>query len=144
MTSHLKRRKPLRRVAMSTRRKATGPSDAVVELVLERASYSCEVLGCEMGDRRGLDWSIHHRAPRQMGGTRDPRYNSPSNLLVVCGSGTHGCHGLIESHRLGAYAAGWLVRRGQDPARMPVVIRGEGLVLLTPDGRYADPAEVSS
>ena len=37
--------------------------------------------------------SIQHRKARGMGGTNDPSINSPANLIVLCGSGTTGCHG---------------------------------------------------
>jgi hypothetical protein len=34
-----------------------------------------------------------------MGGTRRSDSNEPANLLLLCGSGTTGCHGWVESHR---------------------------------------------
>lgn len=53
--------------------------------------------------------SIHHRLPRRMGGTRDPRINDPRNLIRICGTGTTGCHGEVESHRTKALDEGWLL-----------------------------------
>jgi hypothetical protein len=42
----------------------------------------------------------------------DARANLPSNLLVVCGSGTTSCHGLLENQlRAAAYEVGWLIRK---------------------------------
>jgi hypothetical protein len=71
-----------------------------------------------------------------MGGSRHAVINSPANLLLLCGSGTTGCHGWIESHRETAYALGLLVHRGGDPAATPVrTIHGR--VLLLPDGTTA-------
>ena len=116
----------------------TGPSAAVVDLVLERANYSCEVCGCGFGDRRGVDYSVHHRRPRQMGGTRWTGINLPSNLLVVDGSGTTGCHGVIESNRVGAVAAGWLVLSRTDPATVATLITRDRWVYLTRTGEYSD------
>ena len=58
--------------------------------------------------------SVHHRKPRAIGGTRDPRINDPRNLVVLCGTGTTGCHGWVESHRADALYAGWLIRSFDD------------------------------
>jgi len=127
------------RTPMKSRSKYTGPTMATTELVIERANYACEINGCLLGDVRGVDWSIQHRAPRQSGGTIDPRYNQAPNLLLVCGSAVTGCHGLIEDKlRAEAYTVGWLLKRGQDPASERVLILRQRFVWLTVDGRYAD------
>lgn len=61
-----------------------------------------------------------------MGGSRDGWESSPANLVVLCGSGTTGCHGWVESHRAEAYDAGLLVRRGlRTPAEVPLDWHGE-------------------
>jgi hypothetical protein len=117
----------------------TGPSTDVVDLVLERASYSCEVCnGMPSGARRGVDWSLHHRRPRQMGGSRWPGINLPSNLLLVCGSGVDLCHGDIESHRATAARAGYLVLASTDPAQVAVLLHKERWVYLDNSGAYRD------
>lgn len=105
-------------------RRATGPSEEVRSLVLSRARYLCEV--CETQ----AAMNVHHRKPRRMGGTRDPRINSPANLLALCGSGTTGCHGHIESHRAESYRLGWLVRWGEDPLEVPFQAIGQTWWLL--------------
>ncbi len=123
--------------------KKTGPPRDVVDAVLERAQYSCEVCGVGLGDRRGVDYSIHHRRPRQMGGTRWVGCNLPSNLLVVCGSATTpgGCHATIESHRAGAMAAGWLVLSRTDPATVAVLITRDRWTYLAEGGYSDEPPE---
>jgi hypothetical protein len=63
--------------------------------------------------------NIHHRKPRQMGGSRMAWLNEPENLLMLCGSGTTGCHGWIESHRTDGYHFGWLLRTGSLPHLTP-------------------------
>ncbi len=126
-------RSPMRRNSRNT-----GPSSDVVDAVLERAGFSCEVCGHMLGDRRGVDWSVHHRRPRQMGGSRWAGINLPSNLLIACGSGTSLCHGTIESNRSGAVAAGWLVLSNSDSASVAVLVRRERWVYLTNDGEYSD------
>jgi hypothetical protein len=102
----------MRRAEMKSRYRYTGPPNDTVEACLERASYACEINGCDLRGDRGEGWSIQHRLARGRGGDRDPRINLPSNLLVVCGSGTTGCHGLIEDQlRAAAYEVRWLIRR---------------------------------
>lgn len=44
-----------------------------------------------------------------MGGTTDPAINDPRNLVTLCGSGTTGCHGWVESQRDRARQLGWLI-----------------------------------
>lgn len=68
-----------------------------------------------------------------MGGSRDPVTNSPANLLYLCGSGTEGCHGWVESHRSESYADGLLLYRNDDPMEMPVRLR-RGTVFLDDEG----------
>jgi hypothetical protein len=73
-----------------------------------------------------------------MGGSRAPWINNVTNLLLLCGSGTTGCHGRVESHRAEAYVAGWLLRSGEHPEQVPVLIHARGVVYLTPDGDYQE------
>jgi hypothetical protein len=68
-----------------------------------------------------------------MGGSKDPALSEASNLLLLCGSGTEGCHGWVESNRAVALDDGLLVRRGHDAAETPVTLR-YGTVYLTDDG----------
>lgn len=96
-------------------------------MTYERAGNACEICGV-----RGEN--IHHRKPRGMGGTKFE--GGPENLLLLCGSGTTGCHGWIEANREEARMQGWLVDRHELPHRVPVAYRGqwclltfEGLVL---------------
>jgi len=101
---------------------------AVLALIRERSGGLCEVCG-----RRAE--STHHRKPGGMGGSKDPAAHSPANLLRVCGDGTRGCHGAIESDRAWSYINGRLLRQGSSPADVPVLLR-HGWVLLTEDGQY--------
>lgn len=78
--------------------------------------------------------SLQHRTPRGMGGTRDETINDLSNLLSVCGDGTRGCHGWMESYRTTARITGYLVRRGVDPQTAPV-LTVDGWQLFGNDGR---------
>jgi 5-methylcytosine-specific restriction enzyme A len=135
----VKRTEGPKRTAMKSRYRKTGPSDEVVDLVYERAQWSCEIDGAQVGDRRGTDHHIHHRRPRRMGGSQLPDTNAPQNLLLLCPS----CHETVESERTAAYGGGWLVRQNWDPARTPVLVLAKA-VFLTADGKYSDDPPADS
>jgi hypothetical protein len=59
-----------------------------------------------------------------MGGSKKSEVHSRANFLVLCGSGTTGCHGWVEHNRAVAREFGYLVPRGIDPTTVPVNIRG--------------------
>jgi 5-methylcytosine-specific restriction protein A len=105
-------------------------------LAYARADQRCELCGVY-----AYGGSLHHRRPRGMGGDKRPETSAVSNALLLCGSGTTGCHGRIESNRNWARDEGLLVRPNDNPAEVPVVLR-MGRVLLTDWGGYvhADPA----
>lgn len=74
-----------------------------------------------------------------MGGSADAALGLASNALAVCGHGTAGCHGWIESHRAEALADGYLVPPGEFPADVPVMLHAFGLVILLDDGDVDNP-----
>lgn len=91
----------------------------------ERAGGRCEICGCFVHLLHR-----HHRRPRQMGGSKIEGTQSPCNGLMLCPA----CHlGLVEVQREKAYARGWLVHQGSDPAATPVVL-WDGTFYLAPDG----------
>lgn len=98
-------------------------------LVRDRSAGFCEVCGTRAGE------NIHHRAPRGMGGTKRDIHTAEW-LLNLCGSGTTGCHGYIESHRDEAYEKGWLLRRHSSPRTIPAWLYGHVFAILTPEGGY--------
>ena len=102
---------------------------ATVSAVHTRSQKRCERCGTD----DSLRFSLHHRKPRGMGGSRDPEINSPANIVLLCGSGTEGCHGWVESHRAEAYEDGLLVYRIDDPSEIPVTLR-YGTVYLDAEG----------
>ncbi|MGH8876942.1 MAG: HNH endonuclease [Stackebrandtia sp.] len=124
---------------------STRTTPATERAVMERDSYSCVVCGWPVSGARGYHWSVHHRQPRGMGGSTLPHISAASNLVVVCGHGTFGCHGRIERHREQSYELGYLVQRLAMPAEQPILIKGPqhpygSLFYLTDDGRYSDDA----
>lgn len=88
---------------------------------------------------RGYDYSIQHRAARGMGGSKHA--NRPSNLILLCGSATTGCHGWVEANPAAARRLGFRVPAGTDPASWPLLWRGEHVRHLTDDGWAPLPAE---
>lgn len=85
--------------------------------IVVRANFSCEACGKYSADSLGA-WSVHHRRPRGMGGSKDPETNSPKNLLLLCGSGVTGCHGYFESHREEGYESKILLRQSDSISPM--------------------------
>lgn len=55
---------------------------------------------------------VHHRKPKGIGGTPDPRIHDLDNLTVLCGgaTGRAGHHGEVHDRPADAYACGLLVR----------------------------------
>lgn len=116
----------------------TGPTTDVRAQVAMRADFRCEVCGRPVGGAAVRSW--HHRRPRAAGGTRRTDTNSPANLLLVCGTGTTGCHGRIETNRAWARSRGYLVTQTADPSVVPVQLPSGHLVRLTHDGTYQEAA----
>lgn len=139
----LSRSTPLRRTAMRTkptaaRRVALRDLAAARVVVIERAGGKCERCG---NNAPYSPFSVHHRAPRRSGGSRDPLVNTPSNLVLLCGTGTTGCHGEIESYREAARESGWLLSSVTHAERVAVRLWDGRWVRLTGDGCYT-PVEV--
>lgn len=118
---------------MTVRR--SGIPDGLRAFVLERDQWTC-VRGGE--SIRGHDYSIHHRVARGMGGSRHAA--RPSALIVLCGSGTTGCHGWVEEHPAEARTLGYRVPPGTDPELWPVR-RADGRTWLLTDDGWARPSE---
>ncbi|MEV0357151.1 hypothetical protein AB0H71_13925 [Nocardia sp. NPDC050697] len=123
----------LRKSRRSSRRRPEGFSPEVKAIVTARSKGRCELLACT---RTATEF--HHRAPRGLGGTSLAWVNAASNGLHIC----QAHHSHIESHRVQAYANGWLVRRNgsRTSADVPVLLP-EGWVLLTDHGiKWPTPA----
>lgn len=99
--------------------------------ILERDDHTCTRCGTPIYEG---DYSLHHRLPRGRGGTA-----TPENLVTLCGSGTTGCHQVIESYRAKATVEGWLVPSGIDPAVWPVLRDARWLQPTTTGWVPADP-----
>src|ERR1700744_1792352 len=99
--------------------------DAAKRLVVARDNGKC--LRCF-----GEATDVHHRRPRQMGGTSDEGIRvGLANLLSLC----RPCHDWVHSHPIDSYATGFLLKSTQDPVLTAVQVRPTGKVMLTADGR---------
>ena len=79
-----------------------------------------------------------------MGGSKSPWVNGAANLILLCGSGTTGCHQQIESYRTQSFDDGFLIRMGVATAEtVPILHAVHGLVLLDDNGgiRIAEERE---
>lgn len=137
----------MKRTQMKRRYVDTGPDFDTVMLVLARHGYRCTRCDMPIAGERGRDWSLQHRRPRAMGGSRAEDTNAPQNLIPLDGSGSTGCHGHVESHRAEALTFGWLLPQGADPLQHAVLIEhGSRFVYLDAEGGFADnpPEAVAS
>lgn len=115
------------------------PTPKTRAVVLQRDEFTCVRCGKAIDYPFG-DYSIHHRRARGMGGSKRPETDLPANLVLLCGSGTTGCHHAVESDRLRATADGFLVSQWADPELIPVrtyrgkvLLSNDGMLVLTPD-----------
>lgn len=114
---------PKARVRQRSRPKIDrGSEGRTRDLVRARSGGWCE----RCGERRAE--TMHHRRFRSQGGPW-----TPSNILHLCGDGTRLCHGELTAPgfaQRGKYeAAGWIVSSHQDWREVPVLRRGELVVL---------------
>lgn len=110
-----------------------GPSTETLNLVWERAGRCCERCGAELTRGAG-GYSIHHRRLKGQGGDRRPDTQLAANLLLLCGSGTTGCHGIVHHEQLEARREGFIVSRWADPEQVGVMTGTYGWVLLDNEG----------
>lgn len=95
----------------------------------DRALDCCE--GCGLYGAT----NAHHRINQSQGGQ-----DTLSNLLLLCGSGTIGCHGWVTVNPNKSRQLGLSVGRGNDPSKISVLRydRVSGIasrVFLTDDGQ---------
>jgi hypothetical protein len=113
----------------------------VKDVVRERAGGYCECCGgpCYVGDH-----AYHHRRPVGMGGSKSPETHSVPNVVLICGRDNRSrCHGDVHQNPEQAYAAGWLVKKGAHPHRIPLLLHNGRTVLLDVNGSYV-PIEESA
>ncbi len=111
-------------------------SAATVALIWKRDRGCCAWCGLRIRGDRGSDWSVHHREPRGMGGSRRPHVSGAANGVLLHGSGTTGCHGKVEADRAKALELGFLVSRigVRRPAEVEIKHAVHGMVLMVDEG----------
>lgn len=120
------------RSATSPRRwRATGAAPETRTAVVQRDRWQCVRCGKDVTSHPA---NIQHRKPRGMGGTRDASVNKAANLILLCGTGTTGCHGWVETHREAAHEAGWSIPWWASPEKVPVTYPDGRMYTLTNDG----------
>lgn len=98
--------------------------DAVKRKIWDRDSGLC--LKCHLPAT-----DCHHRKPRKMGGTRNAAtVYGLANLVSLC----RGCHDQVHGHPDDSYAAGWLVREGENPASVLIELGCGRQLELCDDG----------
>ena len=90
--------------------------------ILEASGHAC--VGC--GSTSPLN--AQHRRARGMGGSKDPSLGEAPNGVMLCGSGTTGCHGWAEAHPVEAELLGWRLWSGTPTVGSPWWHRSYGWV----------------
>lgn len=104
------------------------PPKKVCDLVDARDEHSCVRCGRSLFSVAG---SRHHRKLRSQGGK-----HIPSVLILLCGSGTTGCHGWVHGNPAKATKGGWYVRSHQTAAEIPVTYWDGSLRYLDDQGGW--------
>jgi 5-methylcytosine-specific restriction endonuclease McrA len=104
------------------------PSEGTKELCYRRDDWSCVRCGASLFSVSG---SLHHRKPRSI--AHRGEMHQASNLILLCGSGTTGCHGWVHAHPKEARKHGWILRSWDTPREAPVETM-RGLMLLDDHG----------
>lgn len=94
----------------------------VRQALRERSSGDPDYGVCEICGKPATN--AHHRKNKSQGGK-----DVLSNLLMLCGSGTTGCHGFITRHPKTASLHGWTVWSYEDPATKPVSLSPQRVLL---------------
>ena len=148
---------------MSSKRRIDWDPHLVMQLLLTRSDGWCEgrTVAClarytRLRESRVLsrnEVSIQHRLARKKGGTLRPEVHELPSLLVLCGTGTTGCHGWVEGRRPGMEQRGLWVREGVTPAAEVPVILASGRIASLVHGYFYEyvgdhwgpiPGEVST
>lgn len=108
----------------------SNPTPKVLDLVWERAFHCCERCGRRL-IRGGGSYSIHHRRRRlpEFAGVHDA-----ANLVLLCGSGTTGCHAWVHGHPRDSRTEGFIVSSYSEPSSWGVLHAVYGWVLLDDAG----------
>lgn len=99
---------------------------AARRLIAGRDADRCARCGRPL--RQGAN--AHHRKLRSRGGR-----GTPANGVLLCGSGTTGCHGWAHGNVKDATEAGLIVASWDDPAEVPM-LTWRGWMTVDENGGY--------
>lgn len=91
---------------------------------MERDGHRCFRCGKHVSER-WPGYSCHHRQSKSVGP------DTLENRIMLCGSGTTGCHGWVHSHPKMSRDEGWIVSRYAVPAEEPARHWDLGMVYVS-------------
>lgn len=102
-------------------------------LVARRDGYACMRCGRDLLNGY-TDHSVHHRRLRSHPW---PGLHEPQNLILLCGTGTTGCHGWVHAHPERSRELGYMVSMSEDrPETVPVYSMRHKWILLDAEGGW--------
>lgn len=88
-------------------------------LTIGRDGHRCVRCGVYVRAGQWPGLSVHHRMNRLRA---DVEWrHSPANLVLLCGSGSTGCHGWVHQHPEQAHGLGLYLYAGETPQSTPVL-----------------------
>lgn len=105
------------------------PTPHTCQRVDMRDEFRCQRCGKSLYVVAG---SRHHRKLRSQCSSTE--VHTVSNLMLLCGSGTTGCHGWVHAHPAEAYDLGFLVHSYDKPKDIPYRDYNGDWVKLTTSG----------
>ena len=112
------------------------PTARAKNLVARRQEYRCMICGLYLLTS-ATPHSFHHRLMRSQGHGY-AGLHQPGNLILLCGTGTTGCHGYVHAHPAESYDNGWLVHIDGNPLTQPVRDKFHGRILLDDTGDWRE------
>jgi hypothetical protein len=96
----------------------------------DRDGDTCQRCGRNL---QGQPASKHHRKLKGRG-TPPEEFDRVENIVVLCGTGTTGCHGWAHAERTASHEAGWTCWTWEDPAVRPCLTLVGTMVMFLEDG----------
>ena len=92
----------------------------------DRDGANCLRCGIDLWERPA---SKHHRKKRRF---KDA--DRVENIVILCGTGTTGCHGWCHAEDRSARTLGWVVASWDKPAEIPLITPDHKMIVLLEDG----------
>ncbi len=94
----------------------------------------------DLDDQSRIASSVHHRRKRDLAGA-----DAVANLVLLCGTGTTGCHGMCHSsrHSYQMWQDGWVCRDYENPAERYCVTTYGTLLMFLDDGSVVEDRQLT-